>query len=73
MAHDMEISFFADKKSEIFCAGSITERRTRKVTETQKFYNGLQLGMNNSQFGFFLKIHRVRANSWTITNFRDFG
>ena len=32
----MEISFFADKKSENFCAGSITEQQTRKVTETQK-------------------------------------
>ena len=36
MAHDMEISFFVDKKSKIFCAGGITERQTRKVTETQK-------------------------------------
>ena len=32
----MEISFFVDKKSKIFCAGGITERQTRKVTETQK-------------------------------------
>ena len=38
---------------------------------TYKFYNRLQLGMYNSQFGFFLKNHRVRGNSWTITNFRD--
>ena len=38
MAHDIEISFFAGKKSENFCAGSITERRTWKVTETQKKY-----------------------------------
>ena len=37
---------------------------------TYKFYNRLQLGMYNSQFGFFLKNHRVRGNSWTITNFR---
>ena len=36
-----------------------------------KFYNRLQLEMYNSQFGFFLKIHQVRANSWTITKFRD--
>ena len=38
MVHDMEISFFVDKKSKIFCAGGITERQTRKVTETQKVY-----------------------------------
>ena len=30
---------------------------------TYKFYNRLQLGMYNSQFGFFLKFHRVRGNS----------
>ena len=38
---------------------------------TYKFYNRLQLGMYNSQFVFFFKIHRVRGNSWTITKFRD--
>ena len=38
---------------------------------TYKFYNGLQLGMYNSQCGFFLKNLRVRGNSWTITILRD--
>ena len=71
MAHDIEISFFAGKKSENFCAGSITERRTRKVIETQKNYDRLQLGIHNSLFGYFLKRNQVRANSWTITKFRD--
>ena len=38
MAHDIEFSFFADKKSENFCAGGITEQQTQKVTETQKIF-----------------------------------
>ena len=54
MAHDMEISFFADKKSKNFCAGSITERQTRKVTETQKIIKVKVLDQEISQF--YLKL-----------------
>ena len=57
MAHDMEISFFADKKSENFCAGSITERQTRKVTETQK---------NNFVTDLIFLIHTCRRTVKTL-------
>ena len=51
MAHDMEISFFVDKKSKIFCAGGITERQTRKVTETQKNVFFLCPGIGGIPYG----------------------
>ena len=52
----MEISFFVDKKSKIFCAGGITERQTRKVTETQKQCTDLEMHVQKSMLGiFFIK------------------
>ena len=56
MAHDMEISFFVDKKSKIFCAGGITEQQTRKVTETQKtsYWNYLFLSLPVSRLAMHL-------------------
>ena len=76
----MEISFFVDKKSKIFCAGRITERQTWKVTETQKmliFDNGCQckacllfyrfFSATELTFGFLFISEVSKVESYVIT------
>ena len=62
MAHDMEISFFVDKKSKNFCAGGITERQTRKVTETQK-----------KMFMFSRRNNNILSNNYFLSLFGKNG